>query len=267
MSKIDLTDVTFTIPIKIDSPDRSRNFIIGLQWILDNFDTNIIVFESDTEIRLNHKTHPAHKIKSYYHYSAKFHRTRYLNEMAKITTTPIIVNQDVDVMFKPSQILKSVEKIRNNELDGVFPYNGDFIDMSSETIQKLRMGQVTFDSINRTTDRIIGYDTRAELNKGSCGGASVGGCVIWDREKFIEGGMENENFISYGFEDNERVYRFETLGYKLGRVDGDLYHMSHSRGKDSFVNHDHYESNHNELKRVMKMDKDELKQEIGKWSW
>ena len=47
--KTDLTDVTFIIPVKIDSDDRRRNLKITLSYLQRNFDTNIIVCESDKE--------------------------------------------------------------------------------------------------------------------------------------------------------------------------------------------------------------------------
>ena len=42
-------DVTFIIPVRFDSEDRRRNFKICIDYLLNNFDTNIIVLESDTE--------------------------------------------------------------------------------------------------------------------------------------------------------------------------------------------------------------------------
>ena len=47
--KRDLKDTTFIIPICIESEDRMRNVITSLCYILDNFDTKVIVKEVDTE--------------------------------------------------------------------------------------------------------------------------------------------------------------------------------------------------------------------------
>ena len=33
----------------------------------------------------------------------------------------------------------------------------------------------------------------------------------------------------YGYEDDERFYRFNTMGYKVGRLDAHVYHMEHAR--------------------------------------
>ena len=44
---IDFKDVTFIMPVRFDSEDRRRNFKISTEFLLRNFDTNIIVMESD----------------------------------------------------------------------------------------------------------------------------------------------------------------------------------------------------------------------------
>ena len=47
--KIDLKDATFIIPIRIESTDRLRNVITTTAFLLENFDTNIIIKEVDSE--------------------------------------------------------------------------------------------------------------------------------------------------------------------------------------------------------------------------
>ena len=43
----DLKDTTFIIPIRIESEDRLRNVITTTCFLLDNFDTNILIREVD----------------------------------------------------------------------------------------------------------------------------------------------------------------------------------------------------------------------------
>ena len=45
--KLDLTDATFIIPIRIESEDRLRNVITSVAFLLNNFNTNIIIKEVD----------------------------------------------------------------------------------------------------------------------------------------------------------------------------------------------------------------------------
>ena len=39
----DLSDVTFIIPVRIESEDRMRNVITTLCYLLENFDTRMII--------------------------------------------------------------------------------------------------------------------------------------------------------------------------------------------------------------------------------
>ena len=45
----DLSKATFIIPIRIESPDRLRNVVTTVAFLLENFDTNIIIKEVDKE--------------------------------------------------------------------------------------------------------------------------------------------------------------------------------------------------------------------------
>ena len=46
--RTDLSKATFIIPIRIESTDRMRNVITSLAFLLENFETNIIVKEVDS---------------------------------------------------------------------------------------------------------------------------------------------------------------------------------------------------------------------------
>ena len=46
---IDLKDTTFIIPVKIESDDRLRNVITVCCFLLENFDTKVIVKEVDKD--------------------------------------------------------------------------------------------------------------------------------------------------------------------------------------------------------------------------
>jgi hypothetical protein len=76
--------------------------------------------------------------------------------------------------------------------------------------------------------------------------------------------MENENFVAYAPEDKERFYRFNTLGYNVGRINGYVYHLEHVRGQNSWFNNPHMQSNNNLWEKIQKMNKEELKDYYSK---
>ena len=91
---IDLKDTTFIIPVKIESDDRLRNVITVCCFLLENFDTKVILKEVDTESVFKESALP--QISEYVEGAIKnlthvhqvpdaddpiFYRMRYLNDM------------------------------------------------------------------------------------------------------------------------------------------------------------------------------------------
>lgn len=54
--------------------------------------------------------------------------------------------------------------------------------------------------------------------------------ILFDRQKFLEFGGENENFKGWGWEDLERYFRALNYGYKIIRNPGPVYHNDHGSG-------------------------------------
>jgi hypothetical protein len=98
---IDFKDVTFIVPVRFDSQDRRDNFKTSMSFLLRNFDTNIIVLESDKESNEEFVKSVSEKIKYVFEKNDErlFHRNRLLNGMTKMCETNIVVNYDVDVLF------------------------------------------------------------------------------------------------------------------------------------------------------------------------
>jgi hypothetical protein len=63
--------------------------------------------------------------------------------------------------------------------------------------------------------------------------SEYGHCQFFNTESYKKGGMENEGFISYAPEDQERGYRFKTLGYSVEWGNSYVYHIEHTRGINS----------------------------------
>jgi len=245
--KIDLKDVTFTLPVRIDSEDRKFNIDYTINYLLTNFDTNVIVYESGPKQLFENKHGVMHAFEEN---NGPFHRTRYLNKMARIAQTKFVSNYDCDVLFPVKQVVKAVNLLRKNEVDYCYPYSGLFVNIPK-------------DALNNEYN-VDGLDPTKYPNFGN---NSVGGAVIWNKDVFIAGGMENENFISWGAEDWERMRRFLALGYRPGRVNGPLYHINHSRNNDSSESNPFYTKNTQEYNRIVNMTKDVLLKEIKTWPW
>lgn len=242
---IDLKDVTFTIPVMHDHTDRRQNLELTVCLLQKNFYTNILIGEQGTN---SMEVAGCEYIKFDY---PEFHRTKMLNEMAKASTTPYVANWDCDVFTPPMQIIEAVHRLRLGQ-KMVYPYDDKFC----RIMRKYRGLIFPWYDIGSFFDGDYGRDT-----------PSFGGAVLWNKQAFFEIGGENENFISFGPEDIERMERAEKLGVKVERVKGRLYHFNHWCGPDSSVANPHFKRNRVLLDEQRKMTESQLREHISSWPW
>jgi hypothetical protein len=88
--------------------------------------------------------------------------------------------------------------------------------------------------------------------------SDYGWAQFFNRQVYINGGMENENFVAYSPEDKERFYRFTTLGYNVGRINDYVYHLEHVRGQNSWFDNPYMNSNNNEWEKIQNMNCEQL---------
>ena len=254
MNKTNFADVTFLIPVRIDTPARSENLNMILQFLDSSFNTNVLVLEADSkEQSIIPGTVRKEFIKDD---DPVFHRTRYLNRMTAEAKTPYLAIWDADVIGVPSQLEEGVALLRKREADMVFPYNNYFYSVSA-------FFKELYISNHCSLDILIQAKEYMELMHGDW---SVGGGFLVNRDAYIEAGMENENFYGWGPEDAERAVRWDTLGYRVKRVDGPLFHLYHPR-KSWFDSEMTEIRNRKEFLKVCAMDKEQLKEYIQDADW
>ena len=260
--KHDLKEATFIIPVRIESEDRMRNVLTSIVFLLENFDTNIIIKEVDTNSVFEEDILP--QLKEFYddlsslkHVFEKsedpvFYRMHILNEMLSMTTTKVVVNCDCDILLPVESYLESYRMIMDGEADVVYPYgNGNW------QKQVFADDELVSEFLNSDCDFSI------LENKSNIWSSDFGWVQFFNRDVYYEGGMENENFRGSSPEDKERYFRFTTLGYRVARIDNFIYHLEHSRGRNSWpasVQGNPYMSENFQLwESLQKMNKDELK--------
>ena len=94
--------------------------------------------------------------------------------------------------------------------------------------------------------------------------AESGHVQFFNTAAYREGGMENENFRGSSPEDKERIHRFVTLGYNVGRIENWVYHLEHSRGNNSwpisYHGNPYMQENIALWESLQQMEKDDLRQ-------
>ena len=70
--------------------------------------------------------------------------------------------------------------------------------------------------------------------------------------------MMNENFVSWGCEDDEFYYRMSVLGNRIARVNDYVYHLEHSRTYNSWFSSPNFNDNFNLWNTIKIFDKNQL---------
>jgi hypothetical protein len=246
----DLRHTTFIIPICVESNDRYNNAKSVLGFLNHHFRTNIIIHEltKDTskldfiDSLKNLKIKHIVEVSSMEHY----HRTRQLNEMLTLVETPVVVNYDIDVILPVESYVNAQEQIIWRKADFVYPYGDGHYQREIPLTYNRDNFNLQFD-ISSIEPSIL-KTLRSKY----------GHCVFANTKKYRECGGENEGFIGYGPEDQEREFRFITLKYIVSRIDDIVYHFEHSRTSFSSGENQYYQFNHELCSKIMSMDTNKL---------
>ncbi|WP_432737249.1 galactosyltransferase-related protein [Maridesulfovibrio sp. FT414] len=255
--KTDLRDVVFLIPCRIDSLERVRNLKIIVSLLTFWFETRVMVIEEGPSPVL-HDFFPDRPIglELYFieDHSGLFHRSHCVNELIRRTRNPVIANCDVDVLCSPRNYVRARNLLTKDKFDVLRPFDGRCLNVAQDLAPRL-LSERSLDFLDESNCRLLYPDT-------------PGGLVMVRRDVYLKAGMDNENFVSYGFEDDERLVRLAGLGYRLGKLEGPLFHLDHPRGVNSHEGlNPHNEANRLELEKVKAMSRDELRAYVNSWSW
>lgn len=255
--KINLKDLTFLIPVRIDSIERLENLLVVTNFLMENLDTHICVLEAfsrNTGI-LHTLLHPDIEHMFIQDEHPIFHRTHYLNVLTRKATTPYIAIWDSDAMVFPEQILRSVEHLRKKTAPFVFPYDGRFLD-TTQPVRDLYCASKNAEDLKNNISRMYPY-----FGWGACGGG-----FLADKEIYCSAGMENENFFGWGIEDGERVKRWEILNLEFVRISGPMFHLTHPRGINSkFASDEQQTRSMQEYIKICSLSTEEMQAYVASW--
>tara|TARA_B100001093_G_scaffold319895_1_gene305171 strand:+ start:421 stop:1290 length:870 start_codon:yes stop_codon:yes gene_type:complete len=253
VKRFDLTKTTFIIPLRIETDDRMRNIITTLIYLTRNFDTKVIVKEVDKESVYLRDVKPLLEqalepdmLACIHHVFEKsddftFHRTKILNDMLWMVDTPVVANYDSDILLPLETYINATNMISKGwvhpDAEGAQPV---------KVIYPYGIGDYQFQchvGDNEVTNFInSGFNFEYFNGHMRQWDAKYGFCQFFDTEEYKKLGGENENFIAYGYEDDERHFRFNLLS-SVGRIHEYVYHLEHGRTKNSWFNNPHCEDN------------------------
>ncbi len=249
VEKYNLKDVTFLIQVQLDSIDRLVNLKMVINFLQENFDTNIQILEAGHfNNGLIQQFIPRNiSYRFIEDYDPVYYRTLYINKMVDNCKTPFLSVWETDIVVPPEQVIAAVEMLRNNSADFTSPYEKKALD-TSFLIRQLFYENQDWKLLDKHQNKM----------KKMYPPNPVGGAFFANKLKYIEAGMENLFFYGWGIEDGERIIRWKKLGYKYERVQGNLYHLTHTRMQNSTHNAKQRSYKLSELNRIRNMTKEEL---------
>lgn len=250
LPEIENRAVTFVIPLRVDSPERSTNLDVVLQQLAGREHTSILILEADTESRYVPKqAYPNVKHLFVKDPDPVFHRTKYLNRLLREAKTELVGIWDTDVVLPDEQIDRALLDICEGKAVMSYPYDGRFYFCNSE-----------ISSFYCQQDLVAYLSELVNLGYLHCISNSVGGAFCVRKDFYLEAGGENEAFYGWGLEDQERIRRLFILGLPVTRVEGPLFHLFHPRNENSRYQDKEAESKSmQEFLKVCGMNLEELK--------
>jgi hypothetical protein len=223
-TRSDLSDVTFVVPLRIDSPERKANIDTLIKYTFRNFRTKFIILEADLERRyFPESDQKGFRYEFIEDKDEVFHRTLWINRLINLSDTPIVGIWDADAIAPVGQITDAVGRILSGEAVLCFPYDGKFYSCDKITSDLFR---------KHLNIEIPGK--RVPVMNLMHGYHSVGGAFFVNKNKYLAAGGENESIYGWGPKDTERVKRLEISGMPVFYSDGNLFHLWHPMGKNSW---------------------------------
>ena len=257
-----MKDLTYILPTRIESEDRLKNIITSVTYLLRNFPEAKVIVKEVSE-RATFKFDAVPQIKKYVDIDnlqyifeestdSLFHKTRILNDLILMSDTNIVCSHDVDVIYPVSSHQKAYQLIKEDQFDVIYPYGcGVYqyqVDYPMEVFNSFLSSE---------------FDMNVIQNLCRTESSTIGWTQFYNRAKVIGGGMWNENFLSWGAEDCEFYFRFNSLGYRVGRVNDWIWHFEHGRTHNSHYHNPKFMDNHNLWQWIRNQNKETIIQYLN----
>ncbi len=248
-------NLTFLIPIRIETEDRLRNIISSVSYLLKHIPAKVIVkevsdrpiFESSALPEIKKYTNTDNLIFLYEESNEPlFCKSKVLNDLIVASNTKVVANYDTDCILPISSYHRAYEMINDDQADVVYPYGCGIYQWKAQYAPEI------YDEFVNTLD-LSTLDKKKSLST-----STIGWTQFVNRQKYIDSYMMNENFISWGCEDDEFYYRMSVLGNRIGRVDDYVYHLEHSRTHNSWFSNPNFNNNYHLWNKIKTFDKNQL---------
>ena len=251
-----MMDLTFLIPTRIETEDRLRNIISSVSYLLRHVPAKVIVKEVSGRNTFLHRALP--EIRKYADTDNLTHiyeenndplfcKSKVLNDLIVASDTSIVANYDADCILPKESYRKAYEMILHQEADVVYPYGCGIYQWKAEFNMEI------YDEFVKSWNGTSVLDKKKTLSN-----STIGWTQFIRRENYINSYMMNENFVSWGCEDDEFYFRMSTLGNRIGRLNNYVYHLEHGRTHNSWFSNPNFNNNDQLWNTIKTFDRDQL---------
>ena len=248
-------DLTFLIPTRIETEDRLRNIISSVSYLLKHLPAKVIVKEVAPQSTFKFRAIP--EIKKYADISNLTHlyensvaplfcKSKVLNDLIVAADTKFVANYDADCILPLTSYHQAYAILAGDKADVVYPYGCGIYQWKAEYNM-----QVYQEFVSTLDYRVL--DKRKSLSN-----STIGWTQFVNRQKYIDSYMMNENFVSWGCEDDEFYFRMSTLGNRIARVEDYVYHLEHSRTENSWFSNPNFNNNWQLWHTIKTFDRNQL---------
>jgi len=251
-----MMNLTFLIPTRIETEDRLRNIISSVSYLLRHVPAKVIVKEVSGRNTFLHRALP--EIKKYadtdnltYLYEENneplFCKSKVLNDLIVASKTKVVVNYDADCILPTTSYEKAYTAINDGHADVVYPYGCGIYQWKADFNMEI------YEEFVQSWNGTSVLDKNKTLSN-----STIGWCQFVNRQKYIDSYMMNENFVSWGCEDDEFYFRMSTLGNRIARIDDYVYHLEHGRTHNSWFSNPNFNNNYQLWNTIKTFDRDQL---------
>lgn len=251
-----MMDLTFLIPTRIETEDRLRNIISSVSYLLRHVPAKVIVKEVSGRDTFRFRALP--EIKKYadtdnltYLYEESneplFCKSKVLNDLIVASDTMVVANYDADCILPKESYKQAYELIQYGEADVVYPYGCGVYQWKAEYNHQI------YEEFVKSWDGTSVLDKSKTLSN-----STIGWTQFIRRENYINSYLMNENFVSWGCEDDEFYYRMSILGNRIVRLNNYVYHLEHGRTHNSWFSNPNFNNNYQLWNTIKTFDRDKL---------
>ncbi len=228
--KYNLSDCSIVIPVQIDSTERLEHIHFFYEYVKRNFiNYRLIIIEQSSKQQIHLPTDSQIQIE-FFKKEAPFSVSEICNIGASFVKTPFFCRCDADSLIHPKAIFDAFELLKNQSSQSfVFPFNGIVFDVT-DTLRKKILQFFEWPDLPFFTNEQLKTVSIPNIHLHN---PNAFGLIHHFRtDIFKKLGGYNEEFIGWGYEDNEIVHRFQILGHPRVHLENyNGFHFVHPRNQ------------------------------------